>query len=1202
MNTFLEVLRFELTEQLRSRSFYFYVLVCFGLSFGSINLLAGAFSDVQVAIEKVNSPYAVLVGLTALSAIALLVAAGIFSQSVCKDFEAKTADMIFSLPIQPRSLFIGRWVAATIATIWILLSLGTGYAIGEHMPWLDRENLLPFNSAGYIYVYCYFILPNLLIFSGFYFSVGLMTRRTLLVYLTGVILFIGGGILSHIFNQWTAVATSVDATGATALAHITQFWTSTQRETQLPPLTIEFLINRVLWISLSVGFISWTLYTFSIAPKFSRSTKLMGRSPQVKDLQLSLVPVHQSFDPLLQWRYVASQSWVEFQSIAGNRWFIVGLLLATLPPLLIAGSSVGLVYQTPLYPLTHLLVDQSGGLYTQLFKLLLIFLAGDMIWRDRSAQIHQLTDVLPIRNFVPLLSKYVALALIILSTLGMVMVSCLLVQTLAGFTQYEFSVYFILLFTKALPELLILAALSFFIQVAIQNLYLGYLITALLLFIVPQTAAFLKFPNILIYGNTPAAPYSQFDGFGTALTPLRAFQGYWSSWAVLLLSIAFLLWQRGEDKTWRSRLKVAIHRWNRSLRYFLIAILTTMMVMGGWIYYNTRILNPIVSERQVEISRVNYEQMFQKIGTAQPQVQDIQLRYELYPQQRRLQATGRYELQNQTKQPIQQVLINLNLDNAAQINRMALGSITQPSMNQILYISPDLPVAVRAFRLPQPLLPGEITTLDFELTWQPKRGFSEFQQSYGLTTNGTSLDGILPTISYELEAELTEPEQRSHYGLSPRPQLKTLADQLQLGDRLPPQPLVTWTVTVGTSKEQTAVVPGLLQREWREGDRHYFEYRMKQPVMFKMPLYSARYEVRRQQWQNLPIEIYYLKGHEFNVNRLIRATQASLEYYTQNFSPTPFGQVRIFELPREQYAVSLPGTIGFAEYIGFLAKVDQRNPNSIDYPSYVTAHEVAHQWWGHQLVPNLRLIGARTMNEMLSQYSALMVMEKLYGEHTIHKILEHELEGYFLERSSTPEEQPLVSSDADHVVYRKGAVAMYALKQTLGEDTLNQALAQYLQEHSITSPSAPPLPTILDLLQAIKDVTPSDRRFLISDWLENMIIYDAQAIQATAVKRSNGRYEVTFTASLQKFQTDKKGNETPIDLNPQETVEIGILGENDQWLYRQSHHLTSGENTIAIAVTQLPKQIGIDLSHHLLNRSFKNIRVTPLIVPEQIRT
>jgi ABC-2 type transport system permease protein len=96
---------------------------------------------------------------------------------------------------------------------------------------------------------------------------------------------------------------------------------------------------------------------------------------------------------------------------------------------------------------------------------------------------------------------------------------------------------------------------------------------------------------------------------------------------------------------------------------------------------------------------------------------------------------------------------------------------------------------------------------------------------------------------------------------------------------------------------------------------------------------------------DVSLEIYF-QGHDYNVDRILKSIKASLSYFSTRFSPYQYKQVRVFELPRGRYAVALPHTIGYSEFRGFLARIDDRNPESINYPSLVAAHEIAHQWWG----------------------------------------------------------------------------------------------------------------------------------------------------------------------------------------------------------------------------------------------------------------
>ena len=142
---------------------------------------------------------------------------------------------------------------------------------------------------------------------------------------------------------------------------------------------------------------------------------------------------------------------------------------------------------------------------------------------------------------------------------------------------------------------------------------------------------------------------------------------------------------------------------------------------------------------------------------------------------------------------------------------------------------------------------------------------------------------------------------------------------------------------------------------------------------------------------------------------MVKGIKKSLDYYTTKFGPYQHHQVRIVEFPRyEQFAQSFPNTIPFSESIGFIARVDDAKPDDIDYPFYVTAHEVAHQWWAHQVISG-DVQGATLLSETMAQYSALMVMKHEYGADKMKKFLRYELDRYLHGRSTAKRaEMPLV--------------------------------------------------------------------------------------------------------------------------------------------------------------------------------------------------
>src|SRR3954471_2428505 len=146
------------------------------------------------------------------------------------------------------------------------------------------------------------------------------------------------------------------------------------------------------------------------------------------------------------------------------------------------------------------------------------------------------------------------------------------------------------------------------------------------------------------------------------------------------------------------------------------------------------------------------------------------------------------------------------------------------------------------------------------------------------------------------------------------------------------------------------------------------------PILNFFSIQSARYAQKHRLYKGIDLAIYYHPAHAFNVDRMLNALQSGLDYYQANFGPYQFDQVRILEFPSyASFAQSFANTIPYSESIGFIA--DLRDKDDLDYVFYVTAHEMAHQWWGHQVI-GAKVQGSTMLTESLAQYSAMMVMEK----------------------------------------------------------------------------------------------------------------------------------------------------------------------------------------------------------------------------------
>jgi aminopeptidase N len=254
---------------------------------------------------------------------------------------------------------------------------------------------------------------------------------------------------------------------------------------------------------------------------------------------------------------------------------------------------------------------------------------------------------------------------------------------------------------------------------------------------------------------------------------------------------------------------------------------------------------------------------------------------------------------------------------------------------------------------------------------------------------------------------------------------------------------------------------------------------------------------------------------------------------------------------------------------------------------YVTAHEVAHQWWAHQVI-GANVQGATVLSESLAQYSALMVMEHKYGRTQMRRFLKEELDQYLAGRGGERiEELPLYRvENQQYIHYQKGSLVFYRLREELGEEAVNRALRKFLEAKAFQNA---PYTTSAELLQFIRAEARPDQQALITDLFEKISFYDNRVEEATAVKRADGKYEVTLDLHAAKRYADGKGKETAGKLD--DWIEVGVFARgpsgkerDEKVLYLQRHHVTTEEPKVTVVVDALPYEAGFDPYNKLIDR------------------
>ncbi len=223
---------------------------------------------------------------------------------------------------------------------------------------------------------------------------------------------------------------------------------------------------------------------------------------------------------------------------------------------------------------------------------------------------------------------------------------------------------------------------------------------------------------------------------------------------------------------------------------------------------------------------------------------------------------------------------------------------------------------------------------------------------------------------------------------------------------------------------------------------------------------------------------------------MMESMKASLDYFSTNFSPYQYEQVRILEFPRyAEFAQSFPGTIPFSEAIGFVLDIDDEE--NVDMAFYVTAHEVAHQWFGMQ-VEAANVQGRLMILETLSQYAAIMVLKQKYSEEKVQQFLELQKDKYLDgKRRESGKEPPLaLVENQEYVYYAKGAINIYELQKEIGENKVNLALKKFINDWNTINGKLKMMTdryaTTEDLLGYFRDVAPDHKKHIITDLFESV--------------------------------------------------------------------------------------------------------------------
>lgn len=1203
---YLRILGFELKLHMKQVGTWITLGIMFLL--GVLIISTDAFS-VSISGERLKANGGIQVaGLASAASLFSIFFGSVFVVSgFMRDSVHKMLELVHSTPVKTRDLVLARMTGIYVATLLALMSLMIGAFAGQFAPWMDKDNLAPINAWFFIQPTLVFLALNALIVSSMFTAIAATTRSRALVYVSAVALFLlytGSGLFLRQDANELAIALS-GPFGARALSVITEYWPAAESNSHVAPLLGLVGWNRLLWggVAIALTVMNYRLFRRGLSARGNAKAHADAETAELTDLDLHPVATRSGFRTSLlvfwqrvRFEYLSSVRSVPFLILIGIAVMMFGLVI----------YSQTVFDPNPTIPTSATMTSMVIG--AALFPLLIImvFFSGDIIWRDRIAGISEIVDSSPAGNWALMLGKWIALVALVMTPLMGGIVLAMIVQIAMHGAPVHPLTYLQIIIVGFMPRLVMYSFLALFIQNFLPNRVLGMLVAGGLLIFMLIFVGRLPFTHPLMeYGDVSPGSYSEINGFAN-LIRFRWFLLYWGSLAFFFVVASAWLWRRGQEAGLVQRFRKLGQKVSPVTIGLAVISLVTFAGSGAWIYRATNIENEFLNKKQSEKRAVAWEKQFDTLRKAAlPKVRKVNLDIDMYPATRSGHISGSFVIQNTTGKPLSELWLQTPTDRASEMDELTLTGAQMVQDAKMDDIDAKWPNYV-LFRFDTPLSPGAETTLDFAATQQPPT----LANDSPIRHNGTFVNNMVITPRLGVgDQRLRNPDIRRRYKLG---ELELKPDQTDIAARQENfithyADYVDFKTHFCTDEGQIPVAPGemIAQHEDRPENhlgRNCRTYVASRPILDFASFLSADYTVKRDVWKNLdgpdiPLAVYYDKDHNYNVDRILQAMKDALSTYTTDFDAYQFMQVRILEFPYASFAQSFAGTIPFSENIGFVMDPgDPKDIKRIDLATYVTMHEVGHQWFAHQIVP-ADVKGYNVLSEGLTENASMIAYEAKYGAEKARRVLDRRaIQTYLMGRTQDRRKEPTLANagNQQYLVYNKASWVFWGLRHYLGTDNVVAAMDGLLQQFG---QKGPPYPTTLDVISALRAHAPEKYQQLITDYWNHITFWNFTVEHdVQMVETQDGKYQITLKLKSDKLHaSEEDGKETSVlkdkDGKLDEWLEIGFFANNPkdtlgmQWQKLEMAHITQPETTLTFTLDEKPAYVLADPRRLLIERN-----------------
>jgi len=279
---FWGIFRFELRYQLRRPWPWLSMAV----------LLVFALVSTRVAIVPVtlpqdfilNSPFIITTVSVFSCQIWLLVAPAVAGEAAARDVHTGLHPLVYASPVSKTEYLGGRFLAALVLNALILLAVQVGSLLAAYAPGVNPDIIGPFRPAAYLSAYVSIGLTNALIATSMQFSAALLSGRPMVAYVGSMgLFFLSYPVTVFLYFSRIArpeIALLTDPIGVFAIMNeMMSNWTIVEKNVRMFTLEGPMLLNRLLWLGISVTTLAFVYLRFRFAHRAARTPGRHRSSP-----------------------------------------------------------------------------------------------------------------------------------------------------------------------------------------------------------------------------------------------------------------------------------------------------------------------------------------------------------------------------------------------------------------------------------------------------------------------------------------------------------------------------------------------------------------------------------------------------------------------------------------------------------------------------------------------------------------------------------------------------------------------------------------------------------------------------------------------------------------------------------------------------------------------------------------------------------